>query len=1153
MTHEAVIWTEGKTDAQHVGRAHEILKPDVKIHFQPVNADMGDDQLLKQCRALAMVPQERPTIFMFDRDNPEILPKIHDDMIGYKDWGNNVFSFAVPVPEHRRQQPAVCIELYYFDDDLLKTDDNGRRVFLSSEFNPASGRHNTEQALSVGNRSKLAAGRSNAIRILDSEVFDADHKNVALSKADFASKVAEGHSSFHNINFTAFHQIFEQIRDIVLSHERTVDLLFEGFQSFRERYASCEIPLQIAMATDAAIQITKLATMIFCASAVRFIEPQFLDRHEISYKKTRPLRETLIEHFSTPSLSILVRLTRQCFHLIGDEAPQELRDMRAIMTTNPLLGPLGDLLDDLERVIPPDTRHGRTVTKRALKKPIMEYVLPELAKYEGRGSEISAAADDVLGDANPTVWLDAVLMLIELFAGLRALVFRSGKIDRIDVDSDQFVVLLNTLEDGHESTEKVEQEYTDLTANRLETYELALSNEGERRWYDIFPFLIIHSRMIYFYTRTRAHGYEYRPVFGSSTQLTPTKRKFSQVVLEAATALDRQMLFWATVPPATSACGVRGNIPAHDPVKFVGRNHQLAEIMDEIISIPNQNGLIHGPGGVGKTALLIVLSRELFEKGMPEHAAFKNIIWVSAKRDYYDPTLDFVESGTQQFRTLDHIWNAILEFHEVEGVEEYGRDERRWFVLELLSEEKTLLVLDNFETVSKSAQDEIVRFFGVEVKRYLRDRPDIFKVILTSREVVPSGFHQYKLSGLDKRESKLLMQRLDQPYQQSGQVMLTQPQRDQVYEVTRGIPLIIKHCYGQIFEYSRRLEEVLGGLASAGNKVVEFSFKEIFDLVERDDINRKILVLLEIMNKPLLVRQIADILANEEEVIDASVRQLLAFQCLVKVPAEVDDKYAINPDLRLLATSLVQRSGALAIEIKNAIARLPAEKHIDFSSQELEISVLFQEYLAKGDFVEAEDFIKEKLRDRPNSILLNLHYARFLSEQKRAAADAIARLERIRQASSNHPHVLRLLMNYNARLDVPNFEQASLYAKRLQEGGLWDDEVKLDAAELYIQWGTSIKLKFDLDPIKEMLRKQRYKELADESVAILKTCEAQKPHRWNYLMAQCHFLKWEYDLAKRQLDRAILALPSESYLKDSYERLGTEIMKKWAFYKRRER
>src|ERR1700730_984749 len=106
--------------------------------------------------------------------------------------------------------------------------------------------------------------------------------------------------------------------------------------------------------------------------------------------------------------------------------------------------------------------------------------------------------------------------------------------------------------------------------------------------------------------------------------------------LDATIASDRQMLFWTRVAPAVSSAGVRANIPPHDPTDFVGRKQQIATIMDEIIQIPNENGLLHGPGGVGKTALLIELSRKLFEDGLPAGAPFKNIVWVSAKRDYYD-------------------------------------------------------------------------------------------------------------------------------------------------------------------------------------------------------------------------------------------------------------------------------------------------------------------------------------------------------------------------------------------------------------------------------------------------------------------------------------------------------------------------------------
>jgi tetratricopeptide (TPR) repeat protein len=1145
MSGEAVVWTEGKTDIQHLLRAKEILGGGLGISFKQLDVDMGDDQLLKQCKALSMTVQERVTIFMFDRDNPDVVPKIHDEKLGYKRWGNNVFSFAIPVPEHRRAHPAVCIELYYLDADLQKADDKGRRLFLSTEFHAGSGRHTTNPHLSVGNKGKLASGKA-SVRILDSEVYNERHENVALSKADFANEVARGEPPFGNMDFTPFRSILDAIDAIVVAGRPSSDALFDGLGAFCDSFENLDFHDQIARATEAAIQLARLSTTIFCAAAIRNVE---VELWEVS-KRTKPIRQTLTDHFTAPSLSTLIRLTKQCLHLPSGEDTPELIEMRTVLAATPVLGAIGDLLDDLERAIPPDSRRGRIVVKRALRKPILEYGFAELAKYEGRGNEIATAAADTLGDANPAVWLDAVTMLTELFADFGNVPLRHGRIDRVEVDSDQFVVSLDTFARGCRSTEQVHREYTDVTRMRLETYDIQLTRDGQPRWHDIYPFLMIRNGILHAYTRTRALGYEYRAVFGTSAQLIPTKRKFSHAVLGNTTAFDSQNLFWAPVAAATSPAGVRGNIPAYDPAKFVGRRQQISEIMDEIISIPNQNGLVYGPGGVGKTTLLTAISRDVFERGLPEEAPFRNVIWVSAKRDYYDPALDVVESGVQQFRTLDQICTAILEFHEIENLDEYRPEDRRWFVLEILREGKTLLILDNFETVSKSARDEIIRFFGVDVKRALRDRPDAFKVILTSREVVPSGFHQYNLSGLDKRESKLFMTRLDESYQQTGQPSFSSTQRDQIHGATHGIPLLIKHCYGQVFEYSRPLEEVLKGLAAAGNKAVEFSFKEIFDLLEQDAANQRILVLLEVLNKPLLTRQISDILSMPEEEVLQRIGRLHSFQCVNRVPSETYDKYAINPELRLLATGLVQRSASVANEIKGAIARLPTEKNIDFSKEEFEIVMIFQEYLLKGNFVEADDFLKERLHEKPNSILLNLHYAQFLSEHKRLVDDAIAQLERIRLPSGNAPNVLRLLMNYNVRLETPNFEQAGIYAKKLQEGGFANDDVRLDAAEVFIQWGTSLKLKFDLDPIKEMLRQQHYKELADTSAGILITCADRTSHRWNYLLAQCHFLKWEYEAAKRHIDKAISALPDASYLTVSYERLQGEIIKKWKHYNR---
>jgi RNA-directed DNA polymerase len=181
MTADAIIWTEGKTDVQHLRRAADVLKFSRWLEFKPGE---GDDPLLKQCKALAKLPQAQPSIFIFDRDKPDITAEVLEDAKLYKTWGNNVFSFAIPVPDHRSNEPGVCLELYFHDEDLCTKDADGRRIFVSSEFNPSSGRHRLDPALSVGNKGSLRPDRKTVgTRILDTDVYDSNHKNVTLSKA----------------------------------------------------------------------------------------------------------------------------------------------------------------------------------------------------------------------------------------------------------------------------------------------------------------------------------------------------------------------------------------------------------------------------------------------------------------------------------------------------------------------------------------------------------------------------------------------------------------------------------------------------------------------------------------------------------------------------------------------------------------------------------------------------------------------------------------------------------------------------------------------------------------------------------------------------------------------------------------------------------
>ncbi len=1143
---DAIVWTEGKTDAQHMRRACDVLGFKYSIDL-PVSSDMGDDALLKQCQALSKAPQASPTIFIFDHDNPDLVSKVMASDGSYKSWGNNVFSFAIPVPDHRAQ-PGVCVELLFSDDDLKVADDKGRRLFLSSEFNPASGRHLSDPTLSVGHKGKLSSGKV-GIRVLDTEVFDQNHRNVALSKAEFAALISCGDGAFENVNFQGFQKILEVIKEIILT--QSIDVLFAGKDDFFAGIAELPKYEKLASIVEAAVRLCKMSSVIFAGVAIRYYDPSDPDRLDIDSKKLRPVRQTIVENFASPSLSTMVRTARACYHLIDEQAPESLQSLRGMMGENPILGPIGDLFDDLERLIPPDGRRGRTIIKRNTKKPLLEYVFAEFAKYETRISEIRNSDSDALEFADENTWSQALKTLIALSEPLRHIKFRAGSIVRLEADSDKFVVHLTTYLDNSAYKEEVYRDYADLSGDKLDTIEVALSQGEGARWVDISPFIVIRNERLYFYSRTRFVGYQYSPTFGSSVQIVPTKRRFSHVALGGTISADRQLLFWTRVAPAVSGAGVRANIPPHDPTDFVGRKQQIATIIDEVIQIPNENGLLHGPGGVGKTALLTELSRKLFEEGLPIGAPFKNIIWVSAKRDYYDPTLDVIEQGAQQFKTLDQVFTAILEFHGFEEPEQYSRDEQKWLVLELFEEQKSLLILDNFETISQSAQEEIIRFFGTDLKRHLIRKPDNSKVILTSREVIPSGFHQIQLKGLDKRESNSLMQRLYQPYAQSGQAQLTDTQRSQLYEATKGIPLIIKHCYGQVFEYNMPLDSVIKNLLVAGNNVVEFSFAEIFKILKDDELQRKIIVLLEVIKRPILIRQMADILNVMQPNIEARIGNLINFQCIVRSSSESDDKYSINPEVRLLAARLVHDSIELADNIRHDIAKLSGEKRIDYNQEELDSVVVFQQYLADGRLAQAEDCMRDLLKKRPDSIFFNLHYARYLKEQKRRPVEAIARLEKIRESSGNDPQVLRLLMMYNIAIEPPGFDEAYIFAKELEKHPLNEEDIVMDLAQFYTEWATTLKLRIELDPIKEMLRKQKYKELSDHAISLLHKGAIEPSHRRSHLLAQCMFNKWDYGAAINYIDDAIRSLPPNSYLADSYEKLRVEIRRKARYYQGR--
>ena len=625
-----------------------------------------------------------------------------------------------------------------------------------------------------------------------------------------------------------------------------------------------------------------------------------------------------------------------------------------------------------------------------------------------------------------------------------------------------------------------------------------------------------------------------------------TKKKFNHSLFRSGST---QELFWTEAPPVVNpANGVKANIPSAGFDKFVGRLKQKETIFNEIIEIPNQNGIVFGHGGIGKTALLINISQKLFNESDRDNIFFKNIVWVSAKSDYYDYIFDSIENRKPQFKSLDAILSSILKFFEYEGLEEYDFEDKKNLVLDIFEGNKILLILDNLETVPSGEIDNIIKFFEVEVKRKLRTKPDNFKVILTSRKQIPSGFHQIELTGLDNNESTQLIDNLYERYKKA-KPELTNTQKQKLHEVTKGIPLVIKHCIARIYEYNDPINQVIMNLATYESQLVQFSFKEILNQIQNDKEKTQlhILLLLEDINRPLMVRQIADIL--EEDVIDIEndIPVLTDYQCVRKANQDNQEKYFINPEIKLLTSSLMIHHKDLVQEIRRKLDNnFPIERQMDYTPEEQEISLQFSSYLENGSNIEAARFIIDQLKKKPDSILLNYVYARYLSEQKSDIPKAIELLEQIYAPSGNNRNILRLLFSCFISSNSPDFEKIKIYADQL-EGELGDEEdIKLELIEFYVKWSTSIlKLPSKMDPLEEITRNSRIKAYASKALAILNTTNTRTPSTY-YLFSQAYYNDSDYDSALRMINKAMkTSLKTIGSYPQSFVAFRELVLKQW--------
>ncbi len=280
---------------------------------------------------------------------------------------------------------------------------------------------------------------------------------------------------------------------------------------------------------------------------------------------------------------------------------------------------------------------------------------------------------------------------------------------------------------------------------------------------------------------------------------------------------------------------------------FVGRDEEIRTILSSLQ--PNSRTFIigiEGVGGIGKTALAIEVSHRCLENDL-----FEAVIWISAQESIL--TLHGIEPIVPEAKTLSDILITIGTNLGNPTIGNMSIQEQIRRAYNLLARQSTLLVLDNFESLSKNEQREIVDF--------LRKSPMTLKVIITSRERVSEG-QVIRLLGLSVEESNAL---LEWDAQQKN-IHLTQDQSKYLVNFTGGLPLALLWVQGQIAVLGQSVAHVLDKLSlDADIPILQYCFNHSWNLLGESDA-KKLLFILALLPDPVsraALQEIAGILTNE--------------------------------------------------------------------------------------------------------------------------------------------------------------------------------------------------------------------------------------------------------------------------------------------------
>ena len=275
------------------------------------------------------------------------------------------------------------------------------------------------------------------------------------------------------------------------------------------------------------------------------------------------------------------------------------------------------------------------------------------------------------------------------------------------------------------------------------------------------------------------------------------------------------------------------NLPRPDYSTFFGRDSERNEILEHLKHPRAWITIIDGIGGVGKTALALNCAEHIRDATISGEADFEYVIWASAKTEKLMP------SGISQVEpTFGDLSSLIKTILDVTEFNDYATENEVPLAKEILAISKTLLVLDNLETVSDPYLYE-----------FLQDIPNPSKVLATTRTRIEGSHKNLRLTALPRQDALEMIRQLALELDSAELSQAEDDTLSGLIERVGGIPLAIRLAVGRIAtglplrSYLDRLDT-----GAAQHDLLAFCFVESWNNLENE--SKLALLATELFSEP---------------------------------------------------------------------------------------------------------------------------------------------------------------------------------------------------------------------------------------------------------------------------------------------------------------